>query len=139
MNSERAKIDARASILVVEDAPDLMRLLVRSLETSGYRAVPAPDGERALEVFETDGAIDLLLTDIVMPGSIKGPELAERLRQTRPDLPVIFMSGYAADAAICGDGARPGDIRLSKPARRADLIDAIETALGDDRRLAMSG
>ena len=80
-------------------------------------------------MFETGLSFDVLLTDIVMPGTLQGTTLARFLRERRPDLPVVFMSGYAREATVHGNGLHPEDVRLMKPVSRADLIKAIETVL----------
>ena len=72
---------------------------------------------------------DLLVTDIVMPGALQGIQLARALRERHPDLPVVFLSGYASEATVHGNGLRPEDIRLMKPVRRTDLLTAVEKAL----------
>ena len=64
-----------------------------------------------------------------MPGSLQGTALAKELRKVRSDLPVVFMSDYANEATVHGNGLRPEDIRLMKPATKADLLEAIESAL----------
>ncbi len=90
---------AGETVLVVEDQPMLRNLVKRVLESHGYRTVVASDGATALEAAKT--AIDriaLLVTDVVLP-DLGGAEVAERLRAARPDLPVLFMSGYSRDAA----------------------------------------
>lgn len=66
-----------------------------------------------------------------MPGKLQGTLLAKTLREYRADLPVIFMSGYANEAAVHGNGLQPDDIRLMKPVQRADLLAAIDRALPD--------
>ena len=127
MNSERAKIDARASILVVEDAPDLMRLLVRSLETSGYRAVPAPDGESALEVFEADGAIDLTLRLAFYRWqpwlSLWGNDVNSE-EHLRLALSPFRLSSAVLKARTQHSPSKP-DLRLLKPHRRCPLMDRL--------------
>jgi PAS domain S-box-containing protein len=85
------------TILVVEDAEGLRHLAQRLLERQGYRVLVAADAEEALEEFERHPSIDVLLTDVVMPGG-SGPDLAARLRQQRDSLKVIYMSGYTEDA-----------------------------------------
>ncbi len=91
--------------------------------------ITAVSGDAARKVFEQEPGIDLLLTDIVMPGELQGTTLAKTLRALRPDLPVIFMSGYASEATVHGNGLRPQDIRLMKPIRRKDLFRAVDKAL----------
>ncbi len=88
------------TILVVEDEPMLLRLARRILEGAGYSVLTAATGAEALALLERhDGALDLMLSDVVMPG-IGGLELAERARRLRPDLPVLFASGYTSDAVL---------------------------------------
>jgi CheY-like chemotaxis protein len=82
------------TILMVED-DDLVRMSVQSLiESLGYRVVPARDGPDALEILRHDTRIDLLFTDIVMPGGMHGPQLAAEARRLRPKLKVLYTSGY---------------------------------------------
>ena len=118
-----------ARILVAEDEKGVMDILVRTLEGIGHQVVQAETGDAAIKAFGTSGPIDLLLTDIVMPGRVQGPELAKRLREIQPSLPAIFISGYANEATVHGNGLRPEDIRLMKPVAKADMILAIEKAL----------
>ncbi len=113
-------------ILVAEDSSDVLKVVVNALEGAGYEICSAKSGDIARKIFDSGVPIDLLLTDIVMPGELQGPELAKTLRAIKPDLPVVFMTGYANEAAIHGNGLRPEDICLSKPVRLAELISAIE-------------
>ena len=86
-------------ILVVEDEHDLRDIVVRTLTRQGYRVFQAGDGQSALEVWQQHREeIDLLFTDVIMPGGINGRELAEKLCAEKPSLKVIYSSGYAADA-----------------------------------------
>ena len=117
-------------ILVAEDQPGVMSFLIRTLEAAGYGVLPAASGDIALELYHAANQVDLVLTDIVMPGKVQGPELVRQLRQGEKTLPAVFMSGYAHEATVHGNGLRPDDIRLMKPVSRADLIKAIEQALG---------
>jgi len=118
-----------ARILLVEDEQAVMDMLARTLRTKGYDVVEAASGDAAIKVFHDAEAFDLLLTDIVMPGLIQGPELAKRLRAIDPELPAVFMSGYANEATVHGNGLRPEDIRLMKPVKQTDLIKAIEKSV----------
>ncbi len=116
-------------LLVAEDEPAVRDMLLRTLEKAGYDVTAAASGDEAFTVFKADPTFDLLLTDIVMPGTLQGTGLAKELRQIRFDLPVVFMSGYANEATVHGNGLRPEDIRLMKPIQRADLIAAVAMAL----------
>jgi two-component system, cell cycle sensor histidine kinase and response regulator CckA len=91
------QVGGAETILVVEDAEGLRHLAKRLLEKQGYRVLLAADADEAVGQFERHADIDVLLTDVVMPGA-SGPELTERLRRQRPSLKVIYMSGYTEDA-----------------------------------------
>jgi two-component system cell cycle sensor histidine kinase/response regulator CckA len=126
-----APAPARGSetVLLVEDE-DVVRALVREiLESFGYDVLEAPDGAAALETSSAhDGPIDLVLTDVVMPG-MGGPELISRLRGKRPDAKVVFTSGYSEDA-IANDGVlHPGARFLEKPFTAATLAETVRGAL----------
>ena len=87
------------TILVVEDERDLREIVTRTLNLNGYRVFQAVDGQNALQIWaEYKNEIDLVFTDIIMPGGLNGRELAERLWADKPALKVIFSSGYGADA-----------------------------------------
>lgn len=134
-DTEPAQIDspARASsharLLVVEDEASVLEVLTETLTRAGYRVDSATSGDAALVHWHRDSDYDLLITDIVMPGQLQGTHLAQVLRTMRPDLPVVFLSGYASEATVHGNGLRPEDIRLMKPVRRSDLVAAVEKAL----------
>jgi len=115
--------------LLVEDNSDVLTALQTTLTKLGYRVIQATSGDAAFKIFTSEPKIDLLLTDIVMPGELQGTTLAKALRKLRPDLPVVFMSGYASEATVHGNGLRPEDIRLMKPVRREDLVRAVNKGL----------
>ncbi len=117
-------------ILVVEDDPEVLAVLVAGLKKAGYAVTHATTGNEAYEVFQSDPTFDLLLTDIVMPGKLQGTDLARAAREIHPNLPVVFMSGYARKAAVHGNGLHPDDVRLMKPVRMSDLVRALDGALG---------
>ncbi len=88
------------TILLVEDEPGLRRIVQYTLENSGYRVLVAKDGQNALSIWSENGdEVDLVLTDLMMPGGLNGFDLADRLRQSRPNLPIIFSTGYAPERA----------------------------------------
>ena len=118
-----------ARILVVEDETGVLDILKSTLTKAGYDIQTARSGDEAYAIFENDPNFELLLTDIVMPGTLQGTTLAAALRAKYPALRVIFMSGYASEATVHGNGLRPEDIRLMKPVGRSDLTKAIEKAL----------
>lgn len=121
--------ESRPTILLVEDNLEVLTAIQTTLTKLGYRVIQAISGDRAFEIFPNEPEIDLLLTDIVMPGNLQGTTLAKALRKIRPDLPVVFMSGYASEATVHGNGLRPEDTRLMKPVRREDLVRAVNKGL----------
>ena len=118
------------TVLLVEDDEALRGLVVRILERAGYHVLVAESGGCALETSDGyEGPLDLLLTDIVMPG-ISGIDLAERLRERRPETPVLFMSGYL-DEQLHGDGRMdPSSELLLKPFHGPELLDRVRARLG---------
>ena len=117
-------------ILVLEDEPDVRSFVVTTLEGLGYRVLEAPDAATALQVFEEKaGNVDLLLCDVVLPGSVSGPEFAAKAKDLYPKLKLVFMSGYTADLYTHGKVPGFDETLLTKPFRRADLAKAIPDAL----------
>ncbi len=116
-------------ILLAEDEPEVRDVLRTILAAAGYSVVTAVSGDDAKQIFEADQSFDLLLTDIVMPGELQGTTLSKELRLIDETLPVVFMSGYASEATVHGNGLRPDDVRLMKPVMKKDLLDAISGAL----------
>jgi CheY-like chemotaxis protein len=117
------------TILVVEDDPRVRRLTVNRLETLGYATLVAGDAHEALAILSSGAALDLVFTDLVMPGGLSGYELAHRVATQWPDLPVLLTSGYA-DELVRGDADAISHLKvLSKPYRQADLAKAIADAL----------
>lgn len=113
--------DARPVVLVVDDEPILLDTVAQALRRSGYEVLVAANGDEALEIARRE-TFGLLVTDLVMPG-MDGISLAQRLRATRPDLPVLFITGYAG-----GDLAQrlPTDATvLRKPFRALDLVTSV--------------
>jgi PAS domain S-box-containing protein len=103
------------TILLVEDEESLRCVTQEYLSNKGYRVIVAEDFQKALEASEKEARrIDLLVTDVVLPGS-SGPKLADRLASSRPDMKVLFVSGYTADALVHGDVHRTDFAFLSKP------------------------
>lgn len=124
----------KAQILVAEDEKGVRENICKLLEREGYQVATAKSGDEAYWEFVENPFYDLLLTDIVMPGKLQGTTLAKALREEYPSLSVIFMTGYAGEAAVHGNGLRAEDIRLSKPVRRMDLMKAVADSLNLDAR-----
>lgn len=116
-------------ILVVEDNPGVRQLVLRQLAELGYTTVAATNAEEALKILNNDLAVDLLFTDVVMPGDMTGFELAEVARQARPTLCVLFSSGYTQRSVGNGHSRRFEGQFISKPYRKQDLAKAVRDAL----------
>lgn len=112
-------------ILMAEDESAVSRVLRQMLLDAGHHVHVARNGDTAYEAFQAASKVDLLITDIVMPGKLQGPALANKIRSIDPELPCIFVSGYASEATVHGNGLRPSDIRLMKPVSKRDLMHAI--------------
>jgi signal transduction histidine kinase/CheY-like chemotaxis protein len=118
------------TILVVEDEDGVRALVLKLLENLGYRLLQAQSGPRAIDVWREHGStIDLLITDIVMPGGMNGLELAEFLRRARPSLKVIFTSGYLGDVSRDDFPARETDAYLAKPFSLPELARLVRRTL----------
>jgi CheY-like chemotaxis protein len=116
------------TILVVEDEPELLTLASRFLTELGYRVIPAPDGATALDAANRESEIDLVLTDVVMPGGISGLDLATTIRSRRPNTRVVFVSGYA-DKELSDARPNAAEQIITKPYDRRALAKAVQQAL----------
>jgi PAS domain S-box-containing protein len=117
-------------ILLVEDDPSIRSAVIQQLRSLGYTASEASNGADGLAVFESAGTpFDLLLTDVVMPGSLTGRALADKVKVLWPNAKVVFMSGYSEDAIIHHGRLDAGVLLLSKPFRKGDLAKIIRLAL----------
>jgi len=121
---------ANDMILIVEDDADVRSLARCVLEEAGYRVIEAEDGHRAISTWQTfDGRIDLLLTDMVMPGGLSGRDVAKRFVVERPESKVIFSSGYSDQLFGSEVDLREGVTFLPKPYLARQLTDAVARAL----------
>ncbi|MDX3909960.1 MAG: PAS domain S-box protein [Sphingobium sp.] len=118
-------------VLVVEDEAVVRSLIVDVLEELGYRAIEAADGPKGLEVLQSDQRIDLLVTDIGLPG-LNGRQVADAGRVTRPGLKVLFMTGYAENAAIASGFLEPGMAMITKPFAMDVLATRIRDIIEDN-------
>lgn len=116
------------TILLVDDEKSVRAIVVKILARDGHTVLEAEHGAAALRLAEShDGPIDLLITDMYMPG-LRGPEIVERLRPTRPVLPVLYMSGYG-DEDVARSGVGPGSSFLRKPFTVQEIRDAVRNVL----------
>ncbi len=118
-----------ATILVVDDQPEIVELASAILESAGYRVLTASNGLGGLAALERND-VDLLFTDIVMPGGISGFELAQKARELRPGLNVVYMSGYLTSTPHSSDDFRAARL-LPKPWRASDLTAVIQRSLAE--------
>jgi CheY-like chemotaxis protein len=117
------------TILVVEDDPKVMRSVMLQLDGLGYRTITAENAQQALEIIDAGTPIDLLFTDVVMPGPMNGRRLAEEAVKRRPSLPVLFTSGYTENAIVHHGRLDPNVLLLAKPYRTIDLARMVRRAL----------
>ncbi|HEX7565529.1 MAG TPA: PAS domain S-box protein, partial [Bradyrhizobium sp.] len=117
------------TILVVEDDPFVRSSVILRVESLGYAVVAAANGNDALAKLAANPGVDLLFTDIVMPGGMNGWELADLARQLRPGLPVLLSSGYAREALVAQGRASEASAILTKPYRKAELARRLREAL----------
>jgi CheY-like chemotaxis protein len=108
-------------IHLVEDDEPFREHAREQLQRLGYRVSVAPSGQKALELLKFFGDFDLLFTDVVMPGGLNGRQLADRMRTFRPELKVLFTSGYTEDALVHNGRLDEGVDLLNKPYRKRDL------------------
>ncbi len=118
------------TVLVVEDDALVRMLILSVLAELGYAALEAADGSAGLAILESAARIDLLITDVGLPG-LNGRQLAERARQRRPGLRVLFVTGYAHEMAMSQDGLETGMALINKPFALGALIEKIHAILAD--------
>jgi CheY-like chemotaxis protein len=120
-----------ATILLVDDDGPVRAVTAAMLQDLGYHVRDVASGDEALAVLAQDGGVDVLLTDLVMPG-MNGSQLAAAVRAAHPDVSIVFISGYADQV---GGALSPDDRLVRKPFGTADLHRAVEAALGERRRV----
>ena len=119
------------TVLIAEDEDIVRRLAANVLSREGFHVVTAADGAEALRLYEDfGGPLDVLLTDVVMPG-VGGRELAQRIRELDPALPIVFMSGYTGPAGGADLGALERSEFLQKPFSPRVLIETVRRAIDD--------
>ena len=126
----RTLLSGSGTVLLVEDEPDVRELARRVLERGGYHVIPVISAREALLVAEGSAVLDLVLTDVVMPGGISGIEMGERLSRTRPTLPVLYMSGYATDLRLPTVSDSSTVPFLGKPFQPDELLSKVKEMVG---------
>jgi two-component system cell cycle sensor histidine kinase/response regulator CckA len=123
-------LTGRGLVLLVEDEDPVRSFAARALRLRGYTVVEAASGEEALEILQDPGLhVDIMLSDVIMPG-LDGPGWVREAQRTRPDVKVIFMSGYAEDAFVGGDSGIPNSAFLPKPFTLNELTQKVKDQLG---------
>jgi PAS domain S-box-containing protein len=116
-------------VLVIDDEPTIRMLVAEVLAESGYAVIEAPDGPAGLRVLESNARVDLLITDVGLPGGLNGRQVADAARQNRPELKVLFITGYAENAVMGRSRLDNGMFLLTKPFRMEVLADRIREIL----------
>jgi CheY-like chemotaxis protein len=129
----QAAVGGTETILVAEDDEAVRTTVVEMLTDLGYRVLKAADAASALAVVESGVPIDVLFTDVVMPGTLRSPELARMARERLPNLAVLFTSGYTENAIVHGGRLDPGVELLGKPYTRESLARRIRQVLANQR------
>lgn len=122
------------TVLVVEDDADVRATVIELLSDLGYRVLKAKDALSALAIVESGVSIDLLFTDVVMPGPLRSPDLARKARERLPNLAVLFTSGYTENAIVHGGRLDAGVELLSKPYTREALARKLQQVLSAQRQ-----
>jgi CheY-like chemotaxis protein len=118
------------TVLLVEDEEGVRRSTTRILEDAGYRVIQAENGVEGLRVFDSE-PIDILVTDLVMPGGVSGKALADQLRAKALALPVVFVSGYSREAIAEKGVLPPSTALVKKPFRPSELLEAMAQAIAE--------
>jgi len=120
-----AESGAGETVLVIDDEPIVRMLIIETVEEAGFTALEAQDGPSGLKILQSDARIDLLVTDVGLPGGMNGRQVADAARVTRPELKVLFVTGYAENAAVANGYLEPNMAVVTKPFVMADLAKKI--------------
>ena len=120
-------------VLVVDDEPEIRKLVTAMLARNGYRVLSADSGENALRLFKSNPDTDLLLTDVVSPG-MSGPMIADQISALKPDIKVLFMSGYDGTQVVQRYVIEKGYSLLTKPFSMEQLESKVRAVLSAGTR-----
>jgi PAS domain S-box-containing protein len=129
--SAAPRAEAGETVLIVDDEPAIRMLVTEVLQELGYTAIEAADGPSGLKVLQSNVRIDLLISDVGLPGGMNGRQMADAGRQVRPKLKVIFITGYADNAAVGNGHLEPGMHVLTKPFAMEALASRIKAVIED--------
>ena len=130
--SEAPRPGHSKTVLVVDDEPTVRLLVTEVLEDLGYTAIEVADGPAGLKVMQSDARLDLLITDVGLPG-MNGRQVADAARQVRPGLKVLFITGYAENAVIANGQLEPGMQVMTKPFAMEALAIRIKDLIADNQ------
>ena len=122
------------TVLVVEDDDAVRAIVVDMLTGLGYRVLKAPDASAALTVIDSGVPVDLLFTDVVMPGPLRSPELERKAKERLPELAVLFTSGYTENAIVHGGRLDRGVELIGKPYTKESLARKIRHVLANEKQ-----
>ncbi|KQM80577.1 two-component system sensor histidine kinase/response regulator [Xylophilus sp. Leaf220] len=128
--SDIARAEQSATVLVVDDEPSVRMLVAEVLEELGYTALEAADSVAGLKLLQSDARIDLLITDVGLPGGMNGRQMADAGRERRPDLKVMFITGYAENSVVGNGHLAPGMKVLTKPFPMEALATGVKELIG---------
>ncbi len=128
--AEAPRAAAGETVLVVDDEPTVRMLVTEVLEELGYAALEAADGASGLKLLQSDVRVDLLVTDVGLPGGMNGRQMADAARLTRPGLKVLFITGYAENAVVGNGHLEPGMHVVTKPFAMEALAVRIRDLIG---------
>jgi PAS domain S-box-containing protein len=131
-SAEAPRTGAGETVLVVDDEPTIRMLVTEVLEDLGYSAIQAEEGPSALKALQAARRVDLLVTDVGLPGGMNGRQLAEAARMIQPKLRVLFITGYAETVALNPDHLEPGMHVLTKPFAMAVLGERIKAIIEEE-------
>jgi len=120
--SELPHTGSGETVLVIDDEITVRMLMTDVLKEAGYRVLEAKDGPSGMRILESGVRIDLLITDVGLPGGMNGRQVADAARLTRPDLKVLFVTGFAENAAVGNGHLPPGMAVITKPFQVGDLV-----------------
>jgi DNA-binding response OmpR family regulator len=124
----------RGTVLLVEDERGVRDVVSNVLSLSGYRVLEARDSATAMDLFQANrDGIDLLVTDVVLPGNLDGIQLSRRVLDTMPDLGVLFMSGYVQEALARSGSMPQGSRFISKPFSTREFLKTVSEMIGSGR------
>ena len=120
------------TVLVVEDESSIRSLVSELLASLGYKVIEAADSNVGLRLLDSSTPIHLLVTDVGLPGSVNGRQMADIARQAKPDLPVLFITGYAQAHVLDNSHLEPSTAVLTKPFELDALVSCVNSLVSSD-------